>query len=186
MLFGKVTEELYLHAQYLTKSNLLKSMKSDLSDDDKEILRKFQAKFKDYLSQIGFNSFEMDALIIDDYTFQPRVRIKNANTIKLMRADFGSSASDWIRIIIAYTLALHVCRKHSRRTQHPNISVFDEPMQQNMDRADYLKIFDIVAEVCKQGGQVIIAATDKDHEARQRAQKLGMEIHDFKDSFVLQ
>lgn len=185
--FADATDRLgATHQQYLTKSKRLSKLKSDLSEEDRTLVRNFQTVFRRYLTDIGFNSFETSALLIDEYTFLPRVMINGADQRKRMRADFGSSASDWIRIIIAFTLALHACRKNSLESRHPNISIFDEPLQQNMNRQDYLKIFDCVAEVAKGGGQVIIAATDEFHDVRARAHALGMKVIDFQDQYILQ
>jgi hypothetical protein len=85
----------------------------------------------------------------------------------------------------AYTLALHVSRTNSAKSNHPNVSVFDEPAQQNMDKSDHLELYPLIAEVCKKGGQVIVAATDKDHAVRAKAQELGMSIIDFGSNYVL-
>lgn len=70
----------------------------------------------------------------------PRVRIKALSRKKNTRADFGSSASDWIRIITAYTLALQASQNNSKKSNHPNISIFDKPVQQNMDMSDHLEL----------------------------------------------
>lgn len=170
---------------YHIKNNKLKALNSDLSENDKEIIQKFQKTFKDYLRRLGYNSYEINSMVIDQTTFSPRVIINSLEQKKKTRADFGSSASDWIRIITSYTLALHACRNNSLKSVHPNVTVFDEPAQQNMDREDHLKFYDIVHDVCKQGGQVIIAETDKDHSVKQKALSLGMKVIDFKSRYIL-
>lgn len=160
-------------------------LKSDLSEFDKDILQKFETTFKDYLRRLGYNSFQINAMVIDEITFGPRVIITTMEQRKKVQADFGSSASDWIRIITAYTLALHACRSNSINSNHPNVSIFDEPGQQKMDSKDQLKFFDIVSDVCKKGGQVIVAATDEDHTVREKAKSLGMNVIDFGSNHVL-
>ncbi|RYD50625.1 MAG: hypothetical protein EOP52_13700 [Sphingobacteriales bacterium] len=175
-----------LFDDYHSKLKVFKNLKSGLSDSDEALVHKFQQAFRSYLVKLGYNSYEIKSIIIDEVSFSPRVIITNMDQRKQMRADFGSSASDWIRIITAYTLALHACRRNSRNSEHPNVSVFDEPAQQNMDKEDYLKFFDIVADVCSNGGQVIIAATDKDHAVREKARLLEMNIIDFGPQYILQ
>lgn len=181
-MFEKMKE---IFDRYQLRNKTLNGLKSDLSDSDKGLLRKFQAAFRKYLEKLGYNSYEIGAIFIDEATFLPRVTVNSLDQKKRMRADFGSSASDWIRIITAYTLALHISRGNSSKSNHPNISVFDEPAQQNMDKADHLELYPLVAEVCDAGGQVIIAATDKDHTVRLKAEALGMNIIDFGSNYVL-
>lgn len=50
---------------------------------------------------------------------------------------------------------------------------------------DQLKFFDIVSEVCKKGGQVIVAVTDEDHSVRDKALTLNMNVIDFGKGYVL-
>jgi hypothetical protein len=180
--FKKLEE---LHDAYHAKNADYSTLKSDLSKSDASLLRKFSTTFKTYLKDLGFSSFETNSLFIDQHTFMPRVMIGEADTRKKVRVDFGSSASDWVRIITAFTLSLHACRTNSPRSNHPNVSIFDEPAQQNIDPEDHLKFFDIIADVAKNGGQVIIAATDKDHSVRTKAKSLNMKIFDFGDEYVL-
>lgn len=182
-MFEKIKE---IFDRYHVKNKRLQGLKSDLSKEDQSLLRKFGNTFKSYLGKLGYNSFEIESIFIDEATFMPRVRVDSLARKKNMRADFGSSASDWIRIITAYTLALHASRVNSPKSNHPNISVFDEPAQQNMDISDHLELYPLISEVCQKGGQVIIAATDKNHTVKQKATDLGMNIIDFGTNFILQ
>jgi hypothetical protein len=147
---------------YQAKAGLLAGIRTGLVNSDWSLLNKFQIVFKDYLKALGFNSYQIDSVIIDHDTFMPKVVVQSAEERRKVRAEVGSSASDWIRIIIAFTLALHTSSRNSPKNKHPKVSVFDEPAQQKMDRDDELKFYDLVAEVCKGGGQIIIAATDQD------------------------
>lgn len=122
-------------------------------------------------------------MIIDQSSFLPRIIVNDVNR-RRMRADFGTSASDWIRIITAFVLALHACRGNSLKSIHPNVTVFDEPAQQNMNKDDALHFYDIVAEVSKEG-QIIVAATDKDHSVMRKAKRLGMNVVNFASEYVL-
>lgn len=182
-MFEKIKE---IFDRYHVKNKRLQGLKSDLSKEDQSLLRRFGNTFKSYLGKLGYNSFEIESIFIDEATFMPRVRVDSLARKKNMRADFGSSASDWIRIITAYTLALHASRNNSAKSNHPNISVFDEPAQQNMDISDHLELYPLISEVCQNGGQVIIAATDKNHTVKQKATDLGMNIIDFGEKFILQ
>ncbi len=182
-MFEKIKE---IFDRYHMKNKNLQRIKSDLSREDRSLLSKFGSTFKSYLGKLGYNSFEIDSIFIDPVTFMPRVGVESFAGRKNMRADFGSSASDWIRIITAYTLALHASRGNSSKSNHPNVSVFDEPAQQNMDISDHLELYPLISEVCGKGGQIIIAATDENHTVKEKAQKLGMNIIDFESKFILQ
>ncbi len=170
---------------YHKKIEELEKISDALSDRDRKIIKKFEAIFKGFLTRLGYNSYEINAILIDESTLYPRVMASTLEKKKHMRADFGSSASDWVRIITAYTLALHMSRNNSPKSLHPNISILDEPAQQNMDNEDHLKFYDIVHDVCKQGGQVIISETDKNHSVRNKAKSLGMKVIDFGKQYVL-
>ncbi len=182
-MFEKIKE---IFDRYHLKNKRLQGIKSDLSNEDRGLLRKFGNTFQSYLGKLGYNSFEINSIFIDEATFMPRVSVESFTRKKNIRADFGSSASDWIRIITAYTLALHASRENSLKSNHPNISVFDEPAQQNMDISDHLELYPLISEVCQKGGQVIIAATDKNHTVKKKAESLGMNIIDFGTNFILQ
>lgn len=182
-MFEKIKE---IFDRYHVKNKRLQGIKSDLSKEDKSLLRQYGSTFKSYLGKLGYNSFEIDSIFIDEATFMPRVRVEALSRKKNIRADFGSSASDWIRIITAYTLALHASRNNSEKSNHPNVSIFDEPAQQNMDMSDHLELYPLISEVCQSGGQVIMAATDKNHTVKQKAQNLDMNVIDFGANFILQ
>jgi hypothetical protein len=170
---------------YHKKKEELEKISDFLSESDRKIIKKFEVTFKEFLTRLGYNSYEINAILIDESTLYPRVMPGTLEKKKHMRADFGSSASDWVRIITAYTLALHMSRNNSPKSIHPNFSIFDEPSQQNMDNEDHLKFYDIVHDVCKQGGQVIISETDKNHSVRDKAKYLGMKVIDFGKQYVL-
>lgn len=170
---------------YHKKIEELEKISDDLSESDRKIIKKFEAVFKGFLTRLGYNSYEISAILIDESTLYPRVMASTLDKKKNMRADFGSSASDWVRIITAYTLALHISRNNSSKSLHPNISVLDEPAQQNMDNEDHLKFYDIVHDVCKRGGQVIISETDENHSVRNKAKSLGMKVIDFGIQYVM-
>lgn len=171
--------------EYQAKNKKLNALKSDLTANDQSIIKKFESRFKEYLKELGYVSYDVGSVVIDKTTLFPRILIDSVDKIKRIKADSGSSASDSVRMVTAYTLALHACKANSVNSMHPNVSVFDEPAQQNMDIEDHLKFFDIVADVCNGGGQVIVAATDKDHSVKNKAESLNMSVIDFGDSFIL-
>lgn len=179
--FKKIRLILYDHER---ETDSLSLIKDDLSFEDMALLRKFEKVFRSFLQRMGFNSVEVGSMVVDNSSFLPKISVSDAQR-RNVRADFGTSASDWIRIITAFVLALHECRGNSGKSIHPNVTVFDEPAQQNMNKEDALRFYDIVADVAKAGGQVIVAATDKEHSVLNKARALGMHVVNFGDNYVL-
>ena len=58
-MFEKIKE---IFDRYHLKNKTLKGLKSDLSDADKSLLRKFQTAFRSYLAKLGYNSYEIEFL----------------------------------------------------------------------------------------------------------------------------
>ena len=101
---------------------------------------------------------------------------------------FDSSASDNIRAIWAYTIAL---LKTSLETQgnHPAIILFDEPAQHSIDADDVISLFDVIDEL-PLNTQVIFGITLNDatvkNAALQRADAknitlIDVGMHSFKE-----
>lgn len=77
---------------------------------------------------------------------------------------FDSSASDNIRAIWAYTLAL-LKTSNGKNGNHPQIVIFDEPGQHSIVTNDMVSLFN---EIIKIGGtkQVILGITPNDGEIK--------------------
>jgi len=91
-----------------------------LTDADRSKLNTLQALFVEQLKSYQFESYRIERLSIDFYTYRP----SNEGV------DLGiTSASDAIRVVWAYLLGLlEVAR--IKETNHPGILIFDEPKQQ--------------------------------------------------------
>ena len=77
---------------------------------------------------------------------------------------FDSSASDNIRVIWAYTLALlQTSLKYGGN--HPGIIIFDEPDQHSIVISDLEKLFKTIINI-KNECQVIIGITEKDSDTQ--------------------
>lgn len=171
-----------VYDNYHIVSNKLKNFRSGLCDTDIKLLDKFQEALRKNLNHLGYTSHSTDSISIDRNTFLPHT---HSNNTRPKKTESGSSASDGVRMIIAYTLALHTCRINSKKSKHPNISIFDEPAQQNMEPKDYLNFYSLISDIGKSGGQIIIAATDTNHEVHTKALELKMNVIDFEKDYVL-
>jgi ABC-type molybdenum transport system ATPase subunit/photorepair protein PhrA len=82
---------------------------------------------------------------------------------------FDSSASDNIRAIWAFTIAL-MQTSIVKKGNHPNILIFDEPDQHSIVMKDLKSFFDTI--VGMKLGQTIIAITIKDRDTQQAIEAL--------------
>lgn len=88
---------------------------------------------------------------------------------------FDSSASDNIRAIWAFTMAL-MQTSTSKNGNHPNALIFDEPDQHSIVIGDMEQFFDSIINfkgVC----QVIIGITIKDSDTKAAIEKLDSSVY---------
>lgn len=105
------------------KENLAKLPSNLINDKDKKILNQFNQEFKNLLICFNFESTNIEKIYIDEYNYLPSVEGFDLYS--------DSSASDTIRIIWAYIIALQKISK----VYGNNIGflLLDEPAQQNTD-----------------------------------------------------
>lgn len=130
-------------------NNKTKLSESSLHKDetDNVILNRLQDQFKQFLYKFGYKSnySQNVSLLFDE---------KNSNYLYLPQAQVElyeehlrsvSSASDFVRSIWAYYLALLKIGD-----SHPGFLVFDEPCQHSIKEADLKTLFEVCASTCKQ------------------------------------
>ena len=102
-------------------------LSKDLSQTDEEKLRDLRINFIGLLSDFKYRSKSITNIYISKDTFMPVV---DGYSLK-----FDSSASDFIRAIWSYTLALkEVSNKYNGN--HPNFFMLDEPGTQETANSD--------------------------------------------------
>lgn len=125
--------------------------KNNLSESDIEKINLLKTKFINNLKRYHYSSlssFEGIDISIDSSLLP---------TIDGFDMKFDSSASDGIRVIWAFTMAL-LQVSIEKNGNHPNIIVFDEPAQQSIVPEDMKSFIDSVVEMDKRF-QIIIAIT---------------------------
>ena len=160
-----------------TKKNLLKlskewkeylSNKEKLPDekftnDDRQKLGLLRKYFVYYIEKFGYKSvINMQDINISEETYLP--------IIKGFDMKFDSSASDNVRGIWAYTLAL-MRTSIEKQGNHPNILIFDEPKQHSIIPEDMEKFLESIVELGKQC-QIIVGITVKEVDTQNIIQKL--------------
>jgi len=129
----------------------------EFTANDRVMIKKLRDYFTLNLQDFGYSS------IVDKSTIQIS-DIKLLPTTEGFDMKFDSSASDNIRAIWAYTLALmQVSNKFSGN--HPNLLIFDEPDQQSIIANDMKNFFQTIVSF-EFDCQVIIGITMKDEETR--------------------
>ena len=140
-----------LYKKYLNDKTKLPSHRLDATDSQK--LKLLCKKFKEYLHLFRYNSVnDLSTIEISDYTYLP---ISNGFDMK-----FDTSASDEIRAIWAYLLAIYEV-DNEYHTNFAKLIIFDEPKQQSIVDEDFKCFLNAIIEKFKDK-QVIVAATLKD------------------------
>lgn len=129
--------------------------KHDKSDADVEKIRLLKSKFIENLKLYHYSSVsDLGAIDISEESLLP--------TIDGFDMKFDSSASDGIRVIWAFTMAL-LQVSLEKGGNHPGIIIFDEPAQQSIvpkDMDNFIKSTTFLHTNC----QVIMAITLNSHE----------------------
>jgi hypothetical protein len=94
---------------------------------------------------------------------------------------FDSSASDFIRLRWAFTLALNYVSNH-HGGNHPHLLIMDEPGQQQMNINSTGKLFDSLSEL---NTQSIIASSLTLTEINSITQEIKVNIIDLGDEYII-
>lgn len=154
-------------SSYLDKKNRLP--KKEISDQDNEKIVLLKQRFVENLKQYHYSSttgFD-DIDISMDTSLLP--------TIDGFDMKFDSSASDGIRVIWAYTMAL-LQVSLEKDGNHPGIIIFDEPAQQSIVPEDMKSFIDSVVAI-KEPFQIITAITLNSQELNNIVNNLGNTDH---------
>lgn len=131
--------------------------KNNFSKLDSSKIFKLETKFKHYLNEFNYHSAsDLSSISISRDTYLP---VSEGFDMK-----FDSSASDNIRAIWAYTLALLVT-SNELGGNHPKIILFDEPAQHSIITEDVVNLFNQVNELTGDN-QVILGITLNDTDIR--------------------
>ncbi|MBR2950358.1 MAG: hypothetical protein IKC46_10900 [Lachnospiraceae bacterium] len=154
-------------AKHLTDKKALP--RSNFTERDKEKVDALERNFKNYLQRFNYQSVNSyDGIQISRENYLP---ISEGFDMK-----FDSSASDNIRAIWSYTLAL-LKTSNEKEGNHPQIVMFDEPGQHSIVTNDMVSLFN---EIIEMGGtrQVILGITLKDGEIKSAVKRINPEkIH---------
>jgi hypothetical protein len=153
---------------------------SELPDDyfsekDKKKITAVSTCFARNVHNFGYRSTGVSQLHISKDNYRP--------VCDEFEVAFGASASDNIRLIWAYTLALlQVSLSHDGN--HWGIIVFDEPEQQKMKEASSDALYAEIAKINTEEFQVIIATSASVDMTKKRLEKLPHNLLEFGDIVI--
>lgn len=137
--------------------------KNKFTDDDVKKIELLQNRFVDNLRTYGYKSvMNMKDIIISDETYLP--------VIEKFDMKFDSSASDNIRGIWAYTVALMQVSME-KEGNHPTVLIFDEPIQHSIIPNDMGEFFESILRLGNDS-QTIMGITVKDTDTQKIIEKL--------------
>lgn len=137
--------------------------KKKFSDLDIEKIKILRSKFVHNLERYGYKSIvSLSDINISEETYLP--------VVEEFDMKFDSSASDNVRAIWAYTIALMQVSAE-KQGNHPNIVIFDEPKQHSIVQNDMDMFFQSIIDLDFEY-QAIVGITVKDPDAKESIKKL--------------
>lgn len=133
------------------------------SENDMKKIKLLREQFVDNLEKYGYKSvIDKKEISISEDNYLP--------VIEKFDMKFDSSASDNIRGIWAYTVAL-LQVSISMKGNHPTVLIFDEPVQHSIVPNDMEKFLDSIVQLGK-NCQIIIGITVKDSDTQKIIDKI--------------
>ncbi|MDP2380268.1 MAG: hypothetical protein Q8M35_07260, partial [Pseudohongiella sp.] len=145
-----------IFSSWRTASESLKLVRKGAFIEDKSlVIRKLEGLLKANLTSFGFDPTSINSISISPQTLRPEQEGYDIVA--------ESSASDYIRIIWSYTLALLELAGTESDIKHGGFVIFDEPRQHEASKISFSSLIRKASQSKLFGGQVIFATSlDKD------------------------
>lgn len=167
-----------IYKNWLTASESLKLAKSKKTTTNKnKIIRDLTSYVKSNLIDFKFNKSSIPFISISDRTLRPEQEGYDIVA--------ETSASDYIRIIWAYTLALLEYSGQEQSARHGGFVVFDEPRQHETSKISFINLINKAKESQNYGGQVIFATSLDKNELEKACYGSNVNLQCF-DDYILQ
>lgn len=181
-----LNDEVLENLEYLTRlsfdyalcfSKIEKIKKYEFSFLDKEKIRSFENDFKSLVSKFGYGSADVNDINLNIETLTPylqglELKEYGSKTSNDIRTD--SSASDFVRLIWAYLIALYLCSL-KKGGNHPCFLMFDEPAQHSMNEKSVNEMLSLLSQ--QKSLQSIVAASFDQSESIYKESTKGVEHH---------
>ncbi|MDF9528438.1 hypothetical protein [Bacillus cereus] len=156
---------------YLSRQEALP--KDYFSELDKKKLYYFEKEFLALLNTFSFSSINTDEITISHDKYTP---IVSGFDIK-----FDSSASDTIRLIWSYVIAIYKTSQQFSGN-HPGLMVFDEPGQQQMAVKSQKQLFEVLS---KTKSQSIVGTSLEPEEIKEMTKTLNLNVIDLGEDYII-
>ncbi len=134
-----------------------------LSPADNARISQLEGRFIEQLADYGFASYPVETVTLSRVRYTP----EHEN----VELSYGLSASDLIRSIWAYLIALlEECARGDR--PHPGFLLFDEPRQQDAARVSFRSLLRRAAGARSRNQQVIFATSDEEENIKRALEGL--------------
>ncbi|MBU3914965.1 AAA family ATPase [bacterium] len=165
-----------LSERYLDLLSQERKLPKDMfSENDKAKLDDLSVQFRKNIVDFKFRSAAPDAIDISRDNYRP--------TLEGFEMAFDASASDNIRLIWAYTLAMQQLReKHS--TNHFGITFYDEPQQQKMRGTSSKHFYEAAGQMPADENQVIIATSEDQQTLREMLKHVEHKLFELGESVI--
>ena len=145
------------HSQWSTATESLRLLRKQSSVDGRAlVIKSLEAIIRANLSSFQFNPSAIRSISISHQTLRPEQEGYDIVA--------ETSASDYIRIIWAYTLALMELAGKEGDIKHGGFVVFDEPRQHEASKFSFANLIDKASESPEYSGQVIFATSLEEEE----------------------
>ena len=137
--------------------NVTKSIEGLEKSNDENILKTFEEHYKTLLYDFEYDSNEKHQISInrkEPFKYFP-VYKRNKDDKQPQSIRINSSASDFVRNIWAYTIALR-----DNGVNHPGLIMFDEPGQHKAKQSSLKSLFEICSEITDKQ-TIIFSSTEK-------------------------
>jgi len=160
-----------------TAVDSLKLARKDVYQDDRSlVIRKLEGFLKENLASFGFNPTSISTVSVSPHTLRPEQEGYDIVA--------ETSASDYIRIIWSYTLALLEFAGMSNDVKHGGFVVFDEPRQHEANKISFASLIKKASECKKFKGQVIFATSLDRADLHQACEGLDVKLN-YYDDYIL-
>ncbi|MED1481437.1 hypothetical protein [Bacillus altitudinis] len=156
---------------YLTRQEALP--KDYFSELDKKKLTYFEKEFLSLLDNFNFSSINTNEITLSYDKYTP---IVSGFDIK-----FDSSASDNIRLIWSYVIAVYKASQNFSGN-HPGLMVFDEPGQQQMAVKSQKELFKVLSQT---KGQSIVGTSLEPEEIKEMTENYNLNIIDLGEDYII-
>ncbi|WP_311063621.1 hypothetical protein [Halomonas sp. DWK9] len=163
-----------IHVLWSSATNSLTQLRRTLRNNSRTlVISELSSLIKKNLTAFNFSPGSIESISLSSQTLRPEQEGYDIVA--------ETSASDYIRIIWAYTLALLQLAGIKKDVLHGGFVVFDEPRQHEASYVSFANLIDKAAGASAYNGQVIFATSLRQNELEEACKDKGVNLLCFED-----